>query len=255
MSKNLDKESINQVQQNLIKLGYSEHESAVYTALLLLGESGSSQIIKMTGLHGQYVYQALYSLEKKGLTSHSIYNGRKKFKAKHPNTLAAFAEQHMSLTQNTIRELNTLITLPSQQQFDIFQGEQAYIQHEFQTLMQVEKHSLLCIIGGIGDRFSTIMGPHLAEYERIRKQKEIAIHYLGSIEQKEELIIMSKNRKLFEFRLLPGLFTGLVNTNIWDEHISLNLFGTPVICFTITNKLVADSYRGFFNTLWEIADK
>ncbi|MBI4836654.1 MAG: hypothetical protein HY817_05350 [Candidatus Abawacabacteria bacterium] len=255
MSKILDKDQLIQLQKNLVQLGFTEHEGSVYVALLLLGQVGSSQIIKMTGLHSQYVYQSLYSLEKKGLAAHLIHNGRKRFQAKHPNILAAIAEQQSSLAQSTVQQLEGLLTLPSQQQFDIFQGQPAYIRYEFQSLMNAGQQSLLCIIGGVGDHFATIMGPHLNEYERIRQKKGIAIHYLGSIEQKDELKAMKKNRPVFDYRLLPGLFTGVVNTNIWAEHIGLNLFGTPVVCFTITNKLVADSYRGFFNTLWEIAGK
>ncbi len=252
MSKFLDESEYNQLKQNLVNLGLSEHEANVYLALLHLGQVGSSKIIKLTGLHGQYVYQALHALETKGLTNHVIINNRKKFYSKDPQTLLAIVDQQRALAEKTTHQLHNLISLPSPQQFDIYQGSDSYVRYEFQSLMQASIHEELCVIGGTGDHFYNIMHLHLQEYERIRKRKEIHIRYLGSIEQKAELEAMKENRPHFEFRLLPGLFTGLVNTNIWAEHIALNLFGNPVVCFTITNRQVAESYKGFFNTLWEL---
>lgn len=255
MSNFFDKDQLENIQAQLQKLGLSAHQSAVYIALLSLGQVGSSKIIQMTGLHGQYVYQSLYDLEEKGLVGHIIFNGRKKFQAKHPSILSQIVEAQKDIANNVVQQLNNLLLLPPPQQFDIYQGEESYVRYEFQSLMTAEKGSLLCIIGGDGDHFVRIMGARLAEYERIRKRKEIQIHYLGSISQKEELTKMHKERAFFDYRLLPGLFTGLVNTNIWAEHIGLNLFGNPIVCFTISNRQVADSYRGFFNTLWQMASE
>ncbi len=252
MSNFFDKDQLESIQTQLQKLGLSAHQSAVYISLLSLGQVGSSKIIQMTGLHGQYVYQSLYDLEEKGLVGHIIFNGRKKFQAKHPSILSQIVETQKDIATNVVQQLNNLLLLPPPQQFDIYQGEESYVRYEFQSLMKAEKGSLLCIIGGDGDHFVRIMGARLAEYERIRKRKEIQIHYLGSISQKHELTQMNKERAFFDYRLLPGLFTGLVNTNIWAEHIGLNLFGNPIVCFTISNRQVADSYRGFFNTLWQI---
>ncbi len=250
MSNFFDKDQLDSIQEQLKKLGLSDHQSAVYIALLSLGQVGSSKIIQMTGLHGQYVYQSLYDLEEKGLVGHIIYNGRKRFQAKHPSVLNQIAEAQKDIANAVVTQLNSFLSLPPPQQFDIYQGEDSYVRYEFQSLMAAEKESLLCIIGGDGDHFVRIMGARLSEYERIRSRKGIQIRYLGSISQKTELASMQKERKFFDFRVLPGLFTGLVNTNIWSSHIGLNLFGNPILCFTISNNQVADSYRGFFNTLW-----
>lgn len=255
MSSFFDKDQFANIQEQLQKLGLTQHQSSVYIALLNLGQVGSSKIIQMTGLHGQYVYQALYDLEEKGLVGHIIYNGRKRFQAKHPQVLNQIAEAQKDIASNVVTQINGFLSLPPPQQFDIYQGEDSYVRYEFQSLMAAEKGILLCIIGGDGDLFMKIMGARLPEYERIRVRKEIQIRYLGSISQKSELTLMKKEREFFESRVLPGLFTGLVNTNIWQNHIGLNLFGNPILCFTISNTQVADSYRGFFNTLWELGTK
>ena len=76
MSKNIDKSLIN----NLEKLGLNHKEALVYIDLLTKQRPvGSSKIVHSTGLHGQFVYDSLYSLEDKGLVKHSVANGRKKF--------------------------------------------------------------------------------------------------------------------------------------------------------------------------------
>ena len=76
-SKNLDKD----IEYSLERLGLDPKESAVYCALLRLGTVGTSHLLDATGLHGQYVYQALARLEERGLAAHAIVRGRKKFHA------------------------------------------------------------------------------------------------------------------------------------------------------------------------------
>ena len=108
------------------------------------------------------------------------------------------------------------------------------------------------VIGGDGDLFFKIMQDNIGEYEYLRDKKKIKVKYVGSENQKTLLLKSKGTRPLFNYRVLPGLFTGLVNTNIWEEHIGFNLFGSPVTSFVVRNKEMAKSYQGFFNTLWNI---
>ncbi|NTU98824.1 hypothetical protein HGA64_02355 [Candidatus Falkowbacteria bacterium] len=238
---------------SLGKLGLTDKEAAVYLALLSLGEVGSSKIISHTALHGQYVYQALDSLESKGLAQHVIKRGRKKFSAKSPNRLASLIDQQKRLADNVVTQLQSMIVLPPAQQFEIFQGEESFIAHEFELLDLASEHSELLVIGGEGDNFYQVMGHELIRYEKIRSKKNIKIKYLGSEAQRETLSKSKSDRRLFEYKLLPGMFTGLVNTNIWSNCIGLNLFGEPVTAFVMKNQQIADSYKQFFNALWQMA--
>lgn len=253
MSKIIDKNNNSEIWNNLKSLGLGEKEIMVYLALLSLGEVGSSKIVKLTTLHGQFVYNALESLEKKGLVSHIIKRGRKKFMAKNPKVLERLADYQKNVAQRVAEKLSRVMVLPAEQEYEVFQGKETYISHEFELLSQAEISSDLLIIGGSGDGFLKHMGEELKKYERLRINKKIKIRYIGSEDQLEYLKDNAKNRKLFEYRILPGLFTGMVNTNIWPNVLNFNMFGQPVTSFQIHNPVIAGSYKQFFQTLWRLA--
>lgn len=240
---------------NLQSLGLKEKEALVYLSLLELGEVGSSKVIKSSALHGQYVYMALESLENKGLVQHVIKQGRKKFMAKNPSTLVGLIERQKNIADKMVDKLKNMVVLPAQQQFEIYQGKDSFIAYEFGLLEKALENSQLLIIGGTGDDFFETMRMNLQKYEKIRLEKNIVVRYIGSEGQKKELLEEKNNRKLFEYRILPGLFTGIVNTNIWQDAIGFNIFGNPVTAFSISNSLIAISYRQFFESLWELGNE
>ncbi|NTW22602.1 hypothetical protein HGA34_03615 [Candidatus Falkowbacteria bacterium] len=237
---------------DLSRLGLTKNESSVYISLLFLGEVGSSKIISQTNLHGQYVYQSIEALEKRGLVQHIIKRGRKKFSAKNPSQISKLVDQQKKLADNVVLQLQKAIILPPAQQFEVFQGEESYVSHELNLLNTAKANSELLIIGGEGDNFSRILSDKLFGYEKTRNKKNIKIKYIGSEPQRDALSLSKSERLNFEYRLLPGLFTGLVNTNIWSDKISFNLFGEPVTAFLIQNQQIAESYKQFFDTLWRL---
>ncbi|TSC79273.1 MAG: Transcriptional regulator TrmB [Parcubacteria group bacterium Gr01-1014_29] len=242
-----------EILQNLEILGLSEKEAAVYVSLLRQGEVGSSKIIKETELHGQYVYQALGSLEEKGLVQHAIRRGRKKFSAKSPQVLTRLIDQQKVIADSVAIKLQEMMILPPDQRFEVFQGRESYVAHEFELLEQQQDGSELLVIGGAGDKFNEMMGERLQEYALLQVKKNISIRYIGSEGQRAGMPEMHGHRKLFESRYLPGLFTGQVNTNVWLDCLGFNIFGEPVTRFTIWSPVVAGSYRQFFETLWKLA--
>lgn len=250
---NVDKNGKDTLVDNLKTLGLSEREALVYLALLRVGETGTSPIIRDTNLHGQYVYQALGTLEERGLVQHAIRRGRKKFTAKNPRTLTRLIEHQRVIAQDLAVKLEELMVLPPEQRFEVFQGKEAYVAHEFEILERQPEDSELLVIGGAGDKFNENMGSRIQEYATLQARKNITIRYIGSESQRASMQEMHGRRKLFEVRYLPGLFTGQVNTNIWPDLLCFNIFGEPVTRFTIWNPVVAGSYKQFFETLWRLA--
>jgi sugar-specific transcriptional regulator TrmB len=240
---------------DLQSLGLKEKESLVYLALLELGEVGTAKIIKKSTLHGQYVYDALESLEEKGLVQHMIKNGRKKFIAKNPNTLVGLIDRQKVIASTVAEKLKEVMILPPHQHFETYQGNESYLTYEFEILKNAPDGSELLVIGGAGDNFATVMGKNLYEYERLRIEKKISIRYIGSENQKKEMLQSKNHREFFEYKILPGLFTGMVNTNIWPNSIGFNIFGSPVTAFSISNPVIAGSYKQFFETLWKLGTK
>ncbi|MFA5871757.1 MAG: helix-turn-helix domain-containing protein [Parcubacteria group bacterium] len=253
MSINIDKNDNSGIKASLKELGLKEKEALVYLALLELGEVGSSKIVKKTGLHGQFIYNSLETLEQKGLVQHIVKHGRKKFSAKNPKTLVGMIDRQKRMAEEVAEKLNEMILIPTRNEFEVFQGKESYTTHEFDLLNLAPGNSELLIIGGAGDKFSENMGEEIKTYEKLRLAKKISTRYIGSEDQKEYLGKSKRSRKIFDYRVLPGLFTGMVNTNIWPEAIGFNIFGEPVTNFTISSRVIAGSYKQFFETLWKIA--
>ena len=243
--------------KNLTSLGLSEKDAEVYFALFKIGEVGSSKIIQETQLHGQFVYNSLLNLEEKGLIQHVIKKGRKKFSAKSPDILLNLIKFQESVAIETANRLSQLMVMPKEQRSETFQGLESYIAHEFDLLESAPTNSHLLIIGGQGNKFAKLMGENLKRYQKISADKGMDVRYIGSrdeINGTEGLEYQRQHRPNFNYRILPGLFTGLVNTNIWTDALNLNIYGEPVTSFTIYNKEIAESYRQFFETLWNMAD-
>lgn len=253
MPKSIGENERREIANELEKLGLKEKEALVYMALLELGEVGSSKIALKTGLHTQFIYLALESLEQHGLAQHVVRRGRKKFSAKHPQALVRLVDSQKKTADSLAARLELITSLPKEQRFEVFQGSESYVAHEFDLLKEAPECSEILIISGEGDRFLNEMRNVMAEYEALRIKKQIAVRYIGSHAQKDYLQSNTNKRELFSYRLLPGLFTGQVSTDIWPSAISFNVYGEPVTSFVVSNEVIAGSYKQFFETLWKMA--
>lgn len=253
MTKNTDKTIYKENIKNLELLGFSNKEACVYITLLSLGEVGASKICKETGLHGQFVYDALNKLEERGFINHSIVRGRKKFIAQNPDRLISFADQTKQKAIETSKFLNQILTLPKNNLFEVYQGTESFITHEINTVKEQINGSEILIIGGIDDAYEKTLGKSLEEYEYQRAKRNVTARYIGSEAQRETIAKRGSNRKLFKIKLLPGVFSGEFNMTIYGDKISFYMFGDPVVIFSLYNKKLAEGYKQFFETLWKIA--
>ncbi|HRH24265.1 MAG TPA: helix-turn-helix domain-containing protein [Candidatus Paceibacterota bacterium] len=254
MSEKTDEISDKDLLQQLESIGLTEKESRVYLALLPRHDVGSSKIISATGLHGQFVYDALERLEKLGLAKHVIANGRKKFSANPPLRLLSIVEEKRLAAQNIARQLQERYSGKHEQDFEVFQGETAFMMHQFDMLERVAQDQEAVAICGPTERFLATLGDgETDEFEKLRIKKGLRVRYIGMEPMRERLAEMKKWRKLWDYRIFPGQSTGLVDTDIWPDNITFNIFGDPILSFTITNKAAADGYKEFFEGLWNVS--
>jgi sugar-specific transcriptional regulator TrmB len=248
----LDKRNWEDVTRGLTELGFSEKEALVYIALLNLGEVGASKIVSATGLHGQFVYDSLKNLEAKGFVQHSIVRGRRKFTAQRPENLTHYVDQKKRIAESLVSELNKNLTISNPQQFEIYQGTDAFVANEFKIVAEASPNSEMLVIGGTGDRYRETHGKFFEEYEYQRIKKNIKVRYIGSEVQREFLRANEDSRNLFSSRLLPGVFAGETNTSIYEHKICFYIFGSPVVSFAVSNEKIAKGYSQFFEMLWKL---
>lgn len=250
MSKDIDKNLID----NLQSLGLSEKESRVYIDLLgKLIPVGSSKIVRTTGLHGQFVYDALYSLEKKGLVKHSVVKGRKKFEANSPSRISNLIEEKRLLAEKTVDILKTIIKKTPEQEFEIYQGEDAYIQHQFDMLGKMKDNGEILIIStDWGELFTKKRMEFLEKYEKHRDQKNISIRFILNEGLRDISLKAGDSRKNTSYRFLPEhqSYSGIC---VFEEFIDFYLMGEPITVFNFKNEKISQGYKNFFNILWDLA--
>jgi sugar-specific transcriptional regulator TrmB len=251
MPKNHDE---NAILSKLEALGLSEKESRVYLALLSREYVGSSKLIMATGLHSQYVYDALTGLEERGLVHHVVKRGRKKFAAQTPKHLDVLVQEKKRTVDALIPQLLALSGKPEMQSFEVYQGVESFKAEEFQKLESAAIGSSLQIIGDEGTLFFETMAEDLRVYEELRIAKKISLRYIASPENVSKIQKAFSRSEYIEIRTLEGLKPGRINTNIWEDRVSINIYGTPVLTFSLSNREIAANYLNFFESLWHKCD-
>jgi sugar-specific transcriptional regulator TrmB len=247
MSKNLDLNIVT----DLALLGIDEKSARVYSALLKGGELSAISLSKELELHRQFVYNSLASLKEKGLVI-EVDGVRAKWRAQHPRTLIAMAEEQ-ELRAKRVAEL--LVTMKGEragQEFSVTEGVKGFQQRIIETIRKTPHNSTIRMICGQWDTYFKLAGEHAhAQWDQIRIAKGIMFRIIGPLSLAKSLDIAKTTRALTEYRILSGLDTSLVNTVIYDDAVDFDIYGNPHLTFSIKNKEVAESQRKFFETLWD----
>jgi sugar-specific transcriptional regulator TrmB len=250
MTNNIDEKEKIELLRNLESFGVLGHSGEVYLALLSEKEVGITLLEQKTGLHRQLIYNALHNLEEKGLAKHIIFNGRKRFSAQPARRLQSLVDEKQKLAHDLIEKLSALARPGQKQEFEVFQGEAAFVAHEMQSLMDAEECEVLSVLASNWERFYAIMSFKIEAYEKLRVAKNIKLRIIGLDSQLAAMRSAKNKRPLFEYRVVPGLKNGLMDTSIWKKSLSFNFFGEPPIIFDLKNEEIARSQQTFFDSLW-----
>ncbi len=253
LSKKPDDLALAEMIRGLESAGLRPKEAQVYLSLLRSGQTGASQISRDTTLHGQFVYSALETLEKKGLVQHIIVRGRRKYSAKNPRHLSEQLAERKRQLDDLIKDIETKITVDPEHQFEIFQGQESFVANEMRLLQAMPEGGTILVIGGNNDGYIEKCGNAINELDYIRKKKNVQTRYIGAEAQKKDLDTWSENR-FVSSRALPGVFEGSSNYGIYTEIgvFGLYVFTDPVTSFIVHNKKIADNFKTFFETLWKM---
>lgn len=254
MSKIIDQTENKDLLKKLEEFGLSAKESQVYLALLPRRDVGSSKIIAATGLHKQFVYNALVRLEELGLAKHVMRKNRKKFSANTPTRIISILEEKKLSAQTMVRQLQERFIGAHEQDFEILQGEASFIAYQFALLERTSSGGMINVITGPNDQYYKILTEAgvAEEFERVRIEKNLSVRYLGSETKRSDLAEMEMWRKLWTHKILPGLSTGVVDITAWPNSVVINLYGNPLLSFVITGEQAAAGYREFFEALWKL---
>ena len=83
-------------------------------------------------------------------------------------------------------------------------------------------------------------------------KKELSMKHIYDFDAINRIKKLNK-MKLTESRYVPHKYFSVVSTNVCGDIVLIMIFKNPFIVIRIKNKEVAESYRKFFNFIWEKA--
>ena len=154
--------------------------------------------------------------------------------------------------RRTLPDLLALQTPSQDATVRVAKGEEAVQALRLRGVDELKRNDTYYIIGGSGDRYYKVMHEHHAEIERKRIKKKVHKKVIAFMTQKNKLV-QDQWRALSEFRFLPEDYPVVSSTNIFKDTVAIIIWEAEPIVITIESPRVAESYRHYFNALWDIA--
>jgi len=235
--------------------GLSERESRVYLALLDIGPTTTSRLIRSTGIASSKIYDVLEKLEHKGVVTHIIQRGKKQFQAVNPEKLFDLIKEKEDMIKEILPQLRGLYEKTREEvQAEIYKGKEG-IKAIFEDILKEGKEWYA--LGASGKAAYTLpyFMPHF--YKRM-EQKKIRLNILfADIDITREQAKELKKYKNVLIRFLPKIIKNLMVIFIYASKIVIIPI-TPTVeamptAILIKSKESADGYVNYFKWLWQMA--
>lgn len=234
----------------LIKAGLTDREAESYLVLLQLREALVSEIAKKTKENRTHLYDTLNSLKQKGLASYVIKNGKKYFRPAPPEKIIDYLKEKQNEVEMYLPELNKLYAPKSKAPVvEVFEGKEG-IKTVLRDVLR-ENKEWLCL-GSTGKSKESI--PFFLEQlhkQRMKQKLPLKVIYnddkFGETRGKEV-----EKQKFAKVKYIKK--TSPTTTYIYGDKVVIIIWEKEkLVAVMIKDKDVADSYRSYFESMWEVA--
>lgn len=239
----------------LESIGLSGNEAKVYVALLKLGSSSASDIVKHSGVHRVLVYEILTRLIEKGLISHVMKQNKRYYEAAQPEELIAYLEKQKRDIEHKEEKIKAFLpelqalykSAASKQEVHVFKGLRGVMTALDMFFAQKKP---VYVFGSTGATRETLRH-HFKKYRDYITKNKIPnkmIYY----ESRRGGDVGFKNS---EIRYLPDAYKTPVVVDISGRMVLMMMFTDDLLAILIENQKIADAYMQFFNVMWMMATK
>ena len=239
------------MKEELISLGFTENEAAVYSTLLELGSTNAGQIIKKTKLHRNIVYENLDKLIEKGLASYVIIRNIKYFETTPPDELKEYVEkqkQEALRKEEIVEKLVPQIkkvrsSIERKQDATIFGGKRG-----LKTIIEeTTKAKSEILVFGTGWGMKETLGSYYEQWHLKLKENKIKARILLPVNKKGYFLKPFIARYLPEKNVFPSTIC------IFDDKVLNVMWSEEPIGILITSEKAVQSHKQYFELLWKIA--
>ena len=233
-----------EIETILDKLGFTKNETKVYLAMLRIGAAKAGKISKEARVNRTCCYDALKSLIDKGLISYVVEANRKVFQAESPMMLLQFLKHQQDDVEKAMPQLEGLYKLPkAENNIRLFKGLKGIKTVFMDMLKNNEPIYYFGSEGQLKQRMPYFC-PHFVAENKRRHRKIRLIRRFGTGANPEANT---------EWRWVPKDIRSNVVTNIYGDRIAIIIWTENPEAVIIHNKEAADSYRNYFEFMWQNA--
>lgn len=234
------------MKQELAEIGFEEQEAEVYIALLKKGQSLANEISKETGINRSSVYNILEKLIRKGIVSFVVKNNIKYFSATEPKNLMKILKEKEAVLEKILPELKNIKNETKEDiMAEVYEGRRGGT-----TILKDIINTGEDYIGiGGEEQFEKVFAFYSIQYVKEIQKKNI----------KERLLVtngakINRLGKTSRIRYLPKqFFIPNTSTIVYGNKVGFVIYKKPFYVVLIHSEALADSYRTFFNALWNMA--
>jgi len=246
--------------KELQTLGITKSEAEIYLAILKLGESKVSSIASETGINRRNIYDSLSTLIDKGLIFQIIGEKEGIYAAVSPEKL-------FQLVQSKEIALSTILP-DMKKDYEAKKIKEKTLIYRgidgFKKFMQdmLESETSIRSIGAKGGWGDKKIGDYADWFERERIKKKIKVYNLFDHEMRE---VIGKSKPLYntyaEHRFLPSGFSTNSAVDFFGDTIVIftGLYVEKVVedvtLFVHVNRNLAESYRVWFQCMWDTSSE
>jgi sugar-specific transcriptional regulator TrmB len=237
-------------QKFLEEAGLTSTEARIYLALLEKGACRAGEITRHTGIHRRSVYDAIERLIQKGLVSYIKTNNRNYYEAAPPDRLLELLKEKEDNIKQLLPELQLLRNFADEKKEVLFfRGKQA-IKTVFEDQIKEGKEVL---IFGDAVNVNEIVKYYFPHFDKHRIEKSIRVRMLFDESARKENYL--KKIPLADIRFIKKGSRAPVSTNIYSNNISIIMWEENPKAILITESILADSFRAYFEFMWKLAKR
>ena len=237
----------------LQQIGLTQLEARAYLKLLKTTSSTAGEIAKRLNVQRSTAYYVLESLQKKGFVVFALKGKRKLFQASDPHVLERHAHETYEMIKGAVPQLAKQKPAEEKDEALLFTGYKGLRAAYEQMLAESKAGEEYLVLGARGgeDVSRRTYSNFYKNFNKRRAQKKVGMRAIINAELKKALgkyyegFPRTKVRYIKQQTLAPiVVFPTAVAIVQWKEEPSL---------FLLKGTLVRDSFRQYFDMLWQVA--
>ncbi len=245
------------MEKQLIELGLSKNEATIYLFLLKHPHVTTGPIIKETGIANSRVYESLNSLISKGLVSYVVQKNGKYYDASSPEKFIEKEDERKKKIEAIVPELKKLALEKNvHTATSVYEGYEGFKTAFKKIIDDCPIKETIYILGfSEQESSSETLRTFLTNMNFKSAKKKQHLKILMDNSAKETLGKDREKEKNTEVRYMPKGYISPAAIDIFQDYVYIFLWDKKPFVFMIKNEKIAESFKVYFNFLWNIAKK